>query len=113
MQSEGLPIGSCISPILAEIFLDSLEHKIFNSNNSLVKYVKHWFRYVDDVFCLFTGRCRTAAAQRPPPSFSDLAHRFNHTSTHGPAPYRAKVYRGLALRGRGETRVSVPASRSR
>ncbi|MGR0202271.1 hypothetical protein, partial [Klebsiella pneumoniae] len=55
LQSEGLPIGSCISPILAEIFLDSLEHKIFNSNNSLVKYVKHWFRYVDDVFCLFTG----------------------------------------------------------
>ncbi|MGR0261149.1 hypothetical protein, partial [Klebsiella pneumoniae] len=56
LQSEGLPIGSCISPILAEIFLDSLEHKIFNSNNSLVKYVKHWFRYVDDVFCLFTGQ---------------------------------------------------------
>lgn len=56
-QCEGLAMGSPLSPILAEIFMDNFEDKLFSISNN-VKYVKYWHRYVDDVLCLWTGSKR-------------------------------------------------------
>ncbi|XP_031346256.1 uncharacterized protein LOC116173113 [Photinus pyralis] len=52
-MQDGLPMGSPISGILANIFIDHLENKIkllpeFNN-------IAIWNRYVDDIFCIWTG----------------------------------------------------------
>lgn len=48
-QPDGLAMGSCLSPFLADIFMDSLENNhIINNNNT---EILHWFRYVDDCLC--------------------------------------------------------------
>ena len=55
-SKDGLIMGSPLSPLLAEIFLDNLETK-FHSNkasNSLL----YWYRYVDDILVCFTGSDR-------------------------------------------------------
>lgn len=57
-QDDGLPMGSPLSPLLAEIYMDYFEQKIFNSNNTLTKNIKFWFRYVDDILCLWAGTSR-------------------------------------------------------
>lgn len=49
-QLNGTPIGSVISPILAEIVFDDLEHSILREYNLLF-----YFRYVDDtILCVPT-----------------------------------------------------------
>ena len=48
-------MGSPIASMMADIFMDSLENKIFTSNHNLLLHVKYWFRYVDDVLCLWGG----------------------------------------------------------
>jgi len=48
-------MGSPISPLVADIFMNYLERKIFESNNENLKYIKYWYRYVDDILCLWTG----------------------------------------------------------
>ena len=58
IQNEGLPMGSPLSPLLAEIFMNYLETELLKSQNSLVNNVKFWFRYVDDILCLFSGSDR-------------------------------------------------------
>jgi hypothetical protein len=57
-QKEGLAMGSPLSPILAEIFMDHLEEKIFNSNHQYTKNIFYWFRYVDDILCCWIGTLR-------------------------------------------------------
>jgi len=54
-QLHGLSMGSPISPLVADIFMNYLETKIFDSNNDNLKYIKYWYRYVDDILCLWTG----------------------------------------------------------
>ena len=54
-QLNGLPMGSPLSPLLSEIFIDFLENQIF-TNNPITKNVLHWARYVDDVFCIWAGK---------------------------------------------------------
>ena len=49
-------MGSPLSPILAEIFMDDFESKI--SQHSLFKNFNFWFRYVDDIFTCFNGTSR-------------------------------------------------------
>ena len=45
-------MGSPISPILANLFMEFFEKDLLSeSNNGIVK----WWRYVDDVFCLISG----------------------------------------------------------
>jgi Reverse transcriptase (RNA-dependent DNA polymerase) len=56
-QKSGLPMGSPLSPLLADIFLDELENKIF-STSKFKSNVQFWYRYVDDVVCLWTGSAR-------------------------------------------------------
>lgn len=47
-------MGSPIS-LLAEIYMNSFENKLFNCNNKLIKCIHYWTRYVDDIFCIWTG----------------------------------------------------------
>lgn len=46
--------GLSVSPILAEIFLNNLESN-YISTHHLFSNVFYWKRYVDDIFCIFTG----------------------------------------------------------
>ena len=40
---DGLPMRSPLAPLLAEIFMNSLENDIFNSNNPLVSCIYYWY----------------------------------------------------------------------
>lgn len=57
-QTSGLPMGSPLSPLLADIFMDSLEQTIFLSNHPLLRNITYWHRYVDDILVLWTGTTR-------------------------------------------------------
>lgn len=57
-SENSLSMGSSLSPLLADIFMDNFEDTIFNSNNSLLKHILYWKRYVDDILCLWTGTDR-------------------------------------------------------
>lgn len=56
-QNSGLPMGSPLSPLLADIFMDHLESKILSSNLSN-NHILFWFRYVDDIIVGFNGTNR-------------------------------------------------------
>uniref|UniRef100_A0A8D8PLV0 Reverse transcriptase domain-containing protein n=1 Tax=Cacopsylla melanoneura TaxID=428564 RepID=A0A8D8PLV0_9HEMI len=55
---SGLPIGSPISPLMADIFMDHIEEKIFSSGSPWSSRILHWFRYVDDIFVVVVGSWR-------------------------------------------------------
>jgi hypothetical protein len=57
-QTEGLAMGSPLSPLLAEIFLDHYENKLFNSGHNLLNNIIYWYRYVDDILILWNGTDR-------------------------------------------------------
>ena len=48
LQIKGLAMGSNISPILAILFMDTLERQALTSST----YISFYARYVDDIFCL-------------------------------------------------------------
>ncbi len=52
-QASGLPMGGWLSPILANISLEDLEHKVLCSTVSLPKL---YFHYVDDIFILWNTK---------------------------------------------------------
>ena len=56
VQKDGLPMGSPLSPLLAELFMDSFECNLFSNNK--IKNIIFWYRYVDDILCLFNGTSR-------------------------------------------------------
>lgn len=44
-QNDGLPIGSPLSSLLVDIFIDNFENQIFTTN---VNHTRHcWYRFVD------------------------------------------------------------------
>ena len=49
-QRDGLAMGSCLSPFLADLFMDHLENNFILTNNN--SEIIHWFRYVDDCLCI-------------------------------------------------------------
>jgi predicted GIY-YIG superfamily endonuclease len=49
-QKTGLPMGSSLSPALANIFMDWMEDRLFNSS---INRPKLWLRYVDDTFVIW------------------------------------------------------------
>uniref|UniRef100_A0A5S6R594 Reverse transcriptase domain-containing protein n=1 Tax=Trichuris muris TaxID=70415 RepID=A0A5S6R594_TRIMR len=58
-QKKGAPMGSPLSPIVAEIFMEHLEEKAFPINIS-EHYLKMFKRYVDDIFVIIKEGKETA-----------------------------------------------------
>ena len=48
-QKRGLPMGSCISPVLSNIYMEFFERYLLPS---IVNFELVWLRYVDDVFAV-------------------------------------------------------------
>jgi hypothetical protein len=57
-QLKVLAMGSPLSPLLAELFMDEFERRLFDSNSIDTRNIYCWFRYVDDVFAIWTGTMR-------------------------------------------------------
>lgn len=59
IQNEGLAMGSPLSGILAEIFLNNFENKhIWATKNRYKNKIIFFYRYVDDIIILFDGNSR-------------------------------------------------------
>lgn len=59
IQREGLAMGSPLSSILAEIYLNDFENKhIMSHTNKFRNSIVYYYRYVDDAICLFKGNSR-------------------------------------------------------
>lgn len=57
LQETGLPMGSPLSPILSDIYMDNFEENILKTQLSN-KHILFWFRYVDDILVGFKGTDR-------------------------------------------------------
>lgn len=54
--NEGLPMGSPISGLLANIYIDYIENQyILNDKNPYFKKLRIWKRYMDDIICIWDG----------------------------------------------------------
>ena len=51
-QINGVPMGSSLSPVLANIYMEHLEMHFLNDIPADMRPVV-WLRYVDDVFCIY------------------------------------------------------------
>ena len=49
-QKFGMQMGSCLSPVLSNIYMEFYEARIANG---IIPEGTLWFRYVDDVFCIW------------------------------------------------------------
>lgn len=49
-QKNAMPIGSSLSPTLANVSMNSFEEKIFGMS---IKKCKLWLRYIDDMFVIW------------------------------------------------------------
>ncbi|XP_045477870.1 uncharacterized protein LOC123683016 [Harmonia axyridis] len=53
IMANGLPMGSSLSGVLADIYMDFIEKQIMII--PLSEFIVFWRRYVDDVFCIWSG----------------------------------------------------------
>nr|XP_022904588.1 uncharacterized protein LOC111416729 [Onthophagus taurus] len=51
--NEGLPMGSPLSGLLSDIFLNSIENKILHKDNINNNNIVLWLRYVDDILIIW------------------------------------------------------------
>ena len=60
-ENVGVPIGSPLGSLMGDLFMDRLENEVLTVDNPLTVDVLYWFRYVDDILCLWGGghRCGT------------------------------------------------------
>ena len=55
-MTNGVQMGSPISGLIAEMFLNKLEAELFSEKYKMfTKNIKHYFRYVDDIFIIHEG----------------------------------------------------------
>ncbi|KAK5644613.1 hypothetical protein RI129_005913 [Pyrocoelia pectoralis] len=54
-QIDGLAMGSNLSPLLAEIFMNNLESNHIATSKFYTDHVIFWGRYVDDVICIHSA----------------------------------------------------------
>ena len=47
-QAEGAAVGSPVSPVVANLFMEHIEEEVINSSLHKVRF---WRRYVHDTFC--------------------------------------------------------------
>lgn len=53
---KGLIMDSPLAGLLADIYIHNVGvSQINNKINPLLPKIKYWFRYVDDILCLFEG----------------------------------------------------------
>ena len=55
LQCQGVSMGSPCSPNYANLFMGKFEEDFVYHNNPFALYLRCWFRYIDDVFFIFTG----------------------------------------------------------
>ena len=56
IMKNGLPMGAPISCILADTFMDHVEKEhVLSDTNPYRQQIGNWYRYVDDVLCLWRG----------------------------------------------------------
>ena len=48
-------MGSNLSPLLADLFINNIETNFFAKHALFSKHIVFWARYVDDVFAIFKG----------------------------------------------------------
>lgn len=59
VQKDGLAMGSPLSSILSEIFLNHIENEhLFSDTNRFREKITFYYRYVDDTIVLFNGNSR-------------------------------------------------------
>ena len=51
-QIFGAPMGSCISPVVANIFMEHIERQVLTTFREPPRI---WLRYIDDMFCVITS----------------------------------------------------------
>lgn len=54
-QLDGVAMGNCIAGTIADIFINHLEEKFFNSNCPSLNKIVYYHRYVDDTLLLIEG----------------------------------------------------------
>lgn len=54
VQEEGLPMGSPLSPVMADIYMNEFEKRIITESKHRDK-IKTWLRYVDDILLIWEG----------------------------------------------------------
>lgn len=54
-QADGVAMGSSIASTLADIFINTLEDKLFTSEQQILKQIIYYYRHVDDTPMLING----------------------------------------------------------
>lgn len=65
LQTKGVAIGSAYAPSTANLFMDRFENLyILNEQaNPFYEHISHYYRYIDDVLCLYSDPASYSAFQ--------------------------------------------------
>ena len=97
----GIPIGSPLGSLLAEEFMSRLEVEFFQSGHSLLTHIAFWDRYVDDVFCIWTGSINSLL------ELHELKESQQYTQRNGILLMKVRNY-GMSLLGPCQTHETSP-----